>query len=153
VAANCNFCRHAWRTGLTEHLGYFSDRWLAFGWFDNNAGHHHLARTGAGGILQRDHYVLVDTRVIRHHQCDAIFFYITPDDTVIGTLQHIRDHAFAAPLAVSTGHACQHPVTVQHLAHLARGDIQVRAAIIRDHKTKTITMGADTSLYQVHSGR
>ncbi len=47
----------------------------------------------------------------------------------------------------------QHPVAVQHLAHFARGNIQVGTAIIRDQKAESIAMGTDAALDQVHPRR
>ena len=42
---------------------------------------------------------------------------------------------------------------MQYLAHLTGGDVQVSSTIIRDQKTKAITMGTDTPLDQIHPRR
>src|SRR5690606_3590981 len=53
----------------------------------------------------------------------------------------------AAP--VEPGHACQHPVAIEHQAHLRRGEEQVVAAIFGNEETETVAVPADAAADEV----
>ena len=66
----------------------------------------------------------------------------------MGTFEHFHDGALGATAPVEPRWTHQHPITVEHLVHFARGQEQILALVI-DHKTKAIGMGLDAATDQI----
>ena len=116
--ANRNFRRHPGRTTFAQNFDNAAHRWLALAGLLQDFRHHDLAGTRPVGVLQWNHYVLVDAGIIRHHQGDTALLYKTAHDSFMRPFQYFAHSAFAPPPGIHPDDRSQYAVAVQHAAHL-----------------------------------
>ncbi|VVN41044.1 hypothetical protein PS645_05408 [Pseudomonas fluorescens] len=108
-----------------------------------------LTNLRIGVAARRDQHLLLDLRIVRHHEADTAFFEIATDDGFVSTGNHFDDHAFTATATVQTGNARQGAVAIEHQTHLRRAHEQIVTAVIRHQKAETVPVTADAAEDQV----
>ena len=90
---------------------------------------------------------------MRHHEPHALGGREAADHGPLRALQNLDDRALLAAARINAADAGQRPVAVQHLAHLAGGEKQVLAALLRNQEAEAVGMAADAPAHQVHLAR
>ena len=111
--------------------------------------HHDLTRLRALLLAGLDHHVLVQPAIVGRDQGHAILDQHATDQARRAPLQHFGNHALLAAAAVDADHAGQHPVAVQHAAHLLRRKVQVVATFVRAQETVALGIGQHAAGDQV----
>ena len=87
-------------------------------------------------IFVRNQYLVVDTGILGHHEGNTAFLEEAANDLLGTVLEHFNNLAFPATTVIHLVNPGSYTVTVEHLAHLPRGEKQVGTAIIRNQKPK-----------------
>ena len=131
---------HARVAEVAEHLDDAADRLDVQPGLYNELGGDDLSGFRAARGARLDHDVVLDPAVRSGHEGDAALDVQPPDDAGVCPLDDLDDPAFAAAPAVDPRRPHEHGVPVHHLAHLARGEIQVCAAVVGDHESVPVRM-------------
>ena len=115
--------------------------------------HHNLPWLRVRHLIQRHQNILRQTRIIRHHQCDATFKHKAANNLLMGALNHLNNAALFASATVYARHSCQHLIAMQHHAHLSWREIQVITALVGDHEAEAVGVGTDATSDEIHFAR
>jgi 3-dehydroquinate synthase class II len=100
-------------------------------------------------VVRRDQQVLVDPAVLRLDEPDAALFVQASDDFVIRSGEHVDDFAFRAAAPIVAGAFDVDAIPVEDLAHFARRNEQVIAAIVGNDESESIRMTLDRSTDEI----
>ena len=126
---------------VAEHHQHLADRRPARLRRLGHLADHQLAFAGTVARVRRNQQFGEYAAVVRHHGADTGAFAVTTDHARDAPFEHLDDRAFAPTAMIDIGDAGQHAVTMQGLAHFARRQEQVVAALFRFQETETFRVG------------
>ncbi len=100
-------------------------------------------------MLVRDEDVLVDALVVGQQRVEAGLGVDAPDHGMVGALQYLGEGALAAAATVDARDAGDDAVAVQQRPHLARVQVDVLAALVRDQEAEAVGMRDHAPAHQV----
>src|SRR5690606_13889195 len=82
-------------------------------------------------------------------EADAAFFVITPHQNLVGTLDDFHHGTFTPTAAVNTADSADHPVTIEHQAHLRWPEEHILAAVVRHQEAEPVPVPLDPTADQI----
>ena len=131
---------HARIVDGAQHLDHAPDRLHVALRLLQDLDHDDLAGLCRQGRAGRHEDVVLDTLVLRHDDGHTAFVEQAADELVGAAFDDLDDLAFGTTAAVGAGHACQHAVAVQHLAHFVLGQHEVLARIVADQEAEAVAV-------------
>jgi hypothetical protein len=145
VLAHGDLDLHAGVVDLAQHFSHAANGLAEQGRRLGELHHDHLPHLGGTGRALGNQDVLPIALVFRGYEPDAAFVQQAADDRLLGTLDDLDHASFGTTAAVLAHDARLDAVLVQHRAHLVRGQVDVRLAVIALHEAVTVAMSLNSA--------
>ena len=145
VAADRDIGFHAGREMGADDLDDTSDGLRAAAGLDHEFHDDDIAFLGTAEFAAGNNNLVRDATVVRLDEADLALDVQLADNALVCAFQHLDDGPLTTPLVIDAGNTHDHPVAMQHLAHLARQQEKILAAIVRDQESESVLVPLDAT--------
>ena len=149
VRPDGNINLHAGRHMLAQNFDHLACRLGANGGLAQNLHDHILAVIRLTRVFLWHQHLMVDAGILRDDKSDSAFLEEAPHSLLGTMLQHLHNDAFTAPTIIHPVYPGSYPVTVEHLAHLAGGEKEIRTAVVGHQKAKAVLVANHPTSHKI----